>query len=666
MLRRVLQWSDDAEAHGDGDGVGDCAPLFPADPLPTHARPRPAPRPTSPLSILLCGALACGCALLLLLLLLVALSSTPQHAEAAQSAAGPPSAARSAAVGASGGRVGPEGAETGAAASLPVCSRSLRWLLLSWSGFGSQLSSALAAASFAALTRRSFALDDRDFAYGRWSSWAMPGLGIGGHVALQERDSSWRRRSAADHRQHGGEAQREGEAEDEDAEGDSDAVFFKDGVVGVQWRGAQGGGFAGNASLLLVPVRFRAEELQDVSPVLGIDLHPTPLSPEDRRLAAVDLQLSRAPCERSVDAAALLSLHPSSAELCRAPATLPVLPYTWPSLFSDAAAASSRASRAGLGYPHVSATLVDEDDGCFLALYCPDGLQRWSRAPLAAWNIDAPPHQRSQLLSALSPAPALFFWHRRHLRSLLSLRPSLRCQAQRLLQRWSLTAKLRHGEEEGGSRYVGVHVRRGDKKVELDTRLAELERYAQAVERVSEDDGRLLRSWPVMGAANCSDASLWRWEQPWAAPMCSAWWRLQPEGASLHQPHVVLVSDDLTALHGLIRARPCWRWLAPALHERWDAEAEQWRAPARGAADSAAEGTGHQQWAFNDQPPALREASTHALLVELVLLSEAERVVLTGSSNLGRTVVLSRGWWDAHVQRRVLSLDEAVEEWRPW
>ena len=614
-----------------------------------------------------------------------------------------------------------------AVSSLPVCGRVLEWSLVSWSGFGSQLSSLLAAASFAALTSRSFFLDSDEFAYGTWSSYSSTAVSMksGGGYAVQEGDSSrqWRTRRSLSH--------------------SSGEKFDFDAAIG---RPAPSSSAPPSPPApprvngsLPVPVVWRVEELLDQWPILGVMPHPTPLSAFDSAMGpSFDdfAEWSAAPraqeeaaaspssslCHLQLDPYALL-FHSGSASpplpLCRAPvSSQPRRPYDWPPLFPNSSAVARKTGRrsSALLASHVRAALVDDDGGCFPAIHCPHGMGWWRESRLQASNIDASEEVQAQLQRLLAPVPPLFFWHRRHLRSLLALRPSIRCQAQRLMDRWGLTPKLDFSQAQhrdssrrnltallatakpapqpspaplpppsttplapaaSRARFVALHVRRGDKAVELEgvskAAFGDLERYAVAVEEVARGDKQLRGSWPLMSAANSSDAALFSFALPWAAGMCRQWWRLQEEGLIIRQPHVVLLSDDPAAFHGLMRARPCWQWLTPQLHERWNVSEQRWKeredGPAASAADATlgwTEGGGHEQWSFNALDAQQREASTHSLLLELALLSLADHAVLTLSSNLGRMTALSRGAWDALVERRVTSLDEAMEQWRPW
>ena len=624
-----------------------------------------------------------------------------------------------------------------ALSSLPLCRRTLSWSLISWSGFGSQLSSTLSAASFAALTSRSFFVDSTDFAYGPWRSFSTSALMMReGGYAIQEDELSQRMRRRRSHSSAATEAR---PVEEE--------VDFA-GIIG---RPAPVPSSSSAPPLrpvngsLPVPVVWSVEELLDQWPILGAVPHPTSLSALDSSIApsfdefvqwsgvqreGVESALSDVSslCHVEVDPYALLSPERSTSPLlplCRAPASSrPHRPYDWPPLFpspSTASAARKAGNRSSaLLTPHVQATLVDDDDGCFPALHCAHGMELWRRSALQPSTIDATPKVQAQVHRLLAPLPALFFWHRRTLRSLLTLRASIRCHVQRLMDRWRLTPKLDFANAQHRSlsrqnltgliapaaavaaaaahrlraspisfvhpstasspaptplsRFVCVHVRRGDKAVELEdvtkAEFGDLERYVVAVERVAERDERLRRSWPTMSAGNCTDPSLFSFAVPWAASMCKAWWRLQEEGQLLQQPHVVVVSDDAAAFHGLLRARPCWQWLTPSLHERWDVVEGRWREREEGAAAGPSvgwvEGGGHEQWQFNSRDAAVRESATHSLLVELSLLSVADHAVVTLSSNIGRTAMLSRGAWDALVEQRLTSVDEPVEQWRPW
>ena len=567
---------------------------------------------------------------------------------------------------------------TSSLSRLPVCERSFHWRLLSYSGFGSQLTSILASANFARMTGRAYFLHSDQFAYGRWYEF---------FVTVNEQQLQYA-------------------TQPEPRDYPRIAASLNDAT-------------ATNNSL---PVAFGVEELMDQWPIAASAPHPTPLDPREeaalsfdsfvaslqqRRLeAAADGSAAAHAFGSSVCAFALqpdLLSHPRarSVSLCRPPPSASLVSYQWPTLYP-----ASNESAVADAVAHVSATLVDGG-----GLHSLHGTQLWRHSTMQARNIAAPsggdPSSADRLLSLLGGVNPMFFWSRRRLRSMFSPKASITCQAERLLRRWSIRPKLDLDESDDIAvsrsnlsslfpsafpvvttapstatatsppttrrRYVGIHLRRGDKEGELKNvhhlEYATVSRYVDAAEAFIGSEARLNASWPVMTkAAVLADHSASRWQlldQP-TADSCAAWWRQQDDALQLPQPHVVAVSDDPASYVTLRQYRPCWRWMFPAEHEFWSAEGREWR-PASDRQQAAAGNTGgHSQWTFNGEPEAKRLSATAGVLIDMLLLSMADCVVLTLSSNIGRMVALSRGWWDVHVERRLTSLDELVDKWRPY
>jgi hypothetical protein len=293
-------------------------------------------------------------------------------------------------------------------------------------------------------------------------------------------------------------------------------------------------------------------------------------------------------------------------------------------------------------------------------------------------------------------APALFFLLRRRLRALLRPTPAIACQALRLMQRWSLRGKLplppllpdfaaaaaspSSSSSSSSRRFIALHVRRGDKPTDVSSQTrarheldyAELSRYLRAAEGVIAADAALNRSWPLMTRESLqANRSRWQLTEE-AAALCLRWWDAEQRRAlqSLPQPQVLLVSDDAALAANISLQRPCWRWMTTSQQERWSTRSRSWIPAAKARpgwelpASPAAALRGHWQQAFNAQPAAVRLSATASLLVDLLLLSAADYVVLTLSSYLGQLVALSRGWRDAAVQGRLISLDVALLTWK--
>ena len=578
--------------------------------------------------------------------------------------------------------------EASSLSRLPVCGRSLHWQLLSYSGFGSQLTSILASANFARMTGRAFFLHSDKFAYGAWAEFFVTQVEQPRHWAVMPEPRSYSRIAALLH--------------------DTAAT---------------------NNSL---PVQFGVEELMDQWPIAASAPHPTPLDPREedaisfdafmsalqrRRLqAAADGSTARHPFGSGVCAFALqpdLLSHPRarSVPLCRSPPPAAISNYAWPRLFP-----SSNSSLVEDAVAHVSATLLDGH-----GLHSMSGLQLWRHSAMQLHNIALPPQRAdsvdgssdegaasaARLLSLIGGVNPEFFWSRRRLRSVFSLKSCFSCQAERLMRRWNIRGKLDSDDLSDVAssrsnlsalfpsayspasaaasassspapsaawssrrRYVAIHLRRGDKEAELRNihhlEYAAVTRYVTAAEAFIAAHAQLNASWPLMTRAavraNCS-ASLWQLADQQTADLCAAWWEQQDDALQLPQPHVLAVSDDPASYATLRRGRPCWRWMFPSEHELWAAERREWQpASARPAVPKG----GHQQWTFNSQPEAVRLSATASVLVDLLLLSMADCVVLTLSSNIGRMVALSRGWWDVWVEHRLSSLDELVQNWRPY
>jgi hypothetical protein len=111
--------------------------------------------------------------------------------------------------------------------------------------------------------------------------------------------------------------------------------------------------------------------------------------------------------------------------------------------------------------------------------------------------------------------------------------------------------------------------------------------------------------------------------------------------------------------------------MATSQQERWSTRSMSWIPVAKARpgwelpASRAAASSGHWQQSFNTQPAAVRLSAMASLLVDVLLLCTADYVVLTLSSHLGQLVALSRGWQDAAVQRRVVSIDTPLYSWQP-
>ena len=255
------------------------------------------------------------------------------------------------------------------------------------------------------------------------------------------------------------------------------------------------------------------------------------------------------------------------------------------------------------------------------------------------------PHLHSSRLQRRTPLPApspMFVLKQRLLHHLAVLRPEIREAAaawmkahslrSRSAARRAVSAILRPEEEladsaetedEGGSGWVAVHIRRQDKGNEAT--VIDLSNYTAAVRDVLATDPELGRSFPPfpshLTAASCTPAWI--------------------PGPGVRWPQVALMTDEPAVVEELRRlVRGCWNVVtafepAPSLIRRDDFSQGWWSG-------------------------RMKEEFTVRLAVELVLLSEADYAVLTLSSNVGLMVQLSRGWQDSVWEGRVRSLDQAM------
>lgn len=114
------------------------------------------------------------------------------------------------------------------------------------------------------------------------------------------------------------------------------------------------------------------------------------------------------------------------------------------------------------------------------------------------------------------------------------------------------------------------------------------------------------------------------------------------------RPVIVLFSDDVHVYPAMKTKRPEWRWLSIAGPPSW-ADREAW-AQAHGHIDAT-------QWAkFSTEE---RRSGTMELFRAMLVASEADYVIMTETSNIGRLLHLSRGWDIS----RTISMDIAWQDY---
>ena len=176
-----------------------------------------------------------------------------------------------------------------------------------------------------------------------------------------------------------------------------------------------------------------------------------------------------------------------------------------------------------------------------------------------------------------------------------------------------------------GHGYIGVQVRRQDKKTEAAPVSAE--RYVQEVEDILAQDELLVASFPRLNRT--------------ALPSCNA--ALSDTGEEPAVPQLLLLSDDPDVHLEFQQLRPCFHWIIDPAGEYYPPFIRR----------------GDTDW--NSLDSESRKEQTQKLIVELTLLSEADYVIMTMSSNLARVFAPNRGWADWAWERRMRSVDR--QDW---
>ena len=279
-----------------------------------------------------------------------------------------------------------------------------------------------------------------------------------------------------------------------------------------------------------------------------------------------------------------------------------------------------------------------------------------SHADLATPGLYQNPLTQQVRVSAMPPSLPLPLPHplmllkRRLLRWLVQPRDEEKERVRQWLQQVGLRPKLtldewRERKRGGGGgrqaagegrRYIGVHVRRGDKVQSLKmSRNADVGPvYIQAIHHLLNSSLAHLTQ-PTPPSPSTSPSPL--------TDACTAL------GPASPQPDVVLVSDDPAVYSSLPQLAPCFRWHFPFA--------------ATGAEAVSRVSGGHDQVVFDSLELGEREALTRDFLCQLLTLVLADYAVVTYSSNVGRLVATLRGWHDSHVERRVRSIDRGWKEY---
>jgi hypothetical protein len=332
--------------------------------------------------------------------------------------------------------------------------------------------------------------------------------------------------------------------------------------------------------------------------------------------------------------------------------------------------------------------------------------------------------------------PNVFLWRRRWMHRLMKISPNIQSFTRTLLSQWKLRPKThpleriaelqtkynfqdlpsrkdiqRMKESELYSRFIAVHIRRGDKISSHEMKVIRLVDYINKIEETIAKDNRLTSSWPLYSSIL---------EKSTVRHLSIACKLQLAESASVlssnksansnstrsfeewRQPQILLASDDPLTLYYVQKLRPCWNWLTvdqiPPLQDFIPSgirenitsrvlssslhtsalstsmiQRELYKALVSDPSiEDAASKNFMNNWMqfhahLNESqwivlPVQERIRQSQSLLVECMFLSIADHSIVTYSSNIGRLIALSRGWRDV-VSKSIESMDNQSWFW---